>query len=153
MRVILIGVLAAVMLSGSMACSWIGFGSAEDIPEKSSTTPDINATITAGIATAVAKQEAPTEAAAPTQSKTTSTPVSSSGQANWLDGLSQFHRIKVARDEVECVGYDSGRFTSSHDIIKVDDGFYAIGNPGEAVVFFDNNSGCRIGVITDENLE
>ena len=138
------------MLVGSIGCFGLGGGPA---PEAESTT-DINATITAGIATAVAKEVGSTEATAPTRSGMSLTPMSSKGQTNWLDGLSQFHRIKVARDEVECVGYDNGRYSRwSHPIIRVDDGFYALGNPGEAVVFYDNDSGCRIGVITDETLE
>ena len=148
MRTALIGLLAALMLAGAIACFW----SSDDATSESSQTPDINATISAAVAKAVEEQTGRNESAAPTHM--TTTPVSSAGQGNWLDGLSQFHRIKVARDEVQCIGYDSGRYTSSsHAIIRVDDGFYALGNPGEAVVFWDDNSGCRIGVITDESLE
>ncbi len=144
-----VSMMAAILIVGT-AC----FGPNDGTTQNPAATTDIDATITAGIATAVAQETGSNEATAPVQSQMTVTPVSSSGQTNWLDGLSQFHRIKVARDEVECVGYDSGRYSRwSHPIIRVDDGFYALGNPGEAVVFFDNDSGCRIGVITDENLE
>lgn len=148
MRIALIGLLAAIMLAGTAACFW-----ADDaIPPDSASTPDINATISAAVEKAVAEEIGRTEAAAPAH--VTVTPVSATGQTNWLDGLSQFHRVKVARDEVQCVGYDGGRYvSSSRAIIKVDDGFYALGNPGQAVAFWDENSGCRIGVITDESLE
>ena len=171
MRTMITGILAVLMLMSAAACFW----SSDDATSEPSQTPDINATISAAVAKALAEETsrneasrnesaAPTqmsvlaeetnrnESAAPTQMSVTR--VSSAGQTNWLDGLSQFHRIKVARDEVECIGYDSGRYTaSSHAIIRIDDGFYALGNPGQAVAFWDDNSGCRIGVITDESLE
>lgn len=148
MRILITGILAAIMLTSALAC----FGAGDDAASESSQTPDIDATVRAAVAKALAEETKRNESTVPPHM--TTTPSSSSGQTNWLDNLSQFHRIKVARDEVVCVGYDYGRyFNRSHPIIKIDDGFYAIGNPGEAVVFYDENSGCRIGVITDESLE
>ena len=150
MRTATVLLLAAMVFTGAIAC----FGSGNGTPTAQEQSPDINATITDGIATAVARELGATEATAPTQEYPATNPVSSNGQTNWLAGLSQFRRIKVARDEVYCVGYDSGRYNSwSHPVIRIDDGFYALGNPGEAVVFYDNGSGCRIGVITDESME
>ena len=189
MRIAITGMIAVVLLAGSVACFWTG----DDVPEETVATPDVGATIAAAVAEAVGKELERAESAPPSQttgddvskesvatpdadatiaaaiaeavgkeaggteavpsSQVTVTPAISTGQANWLDGLAQFRRIKVARDEVDCVGYDNGRYTSSHTIVRVDDGFYALGNPGEAVAFYDGNSGCRIGVITDESLE
>ena len=153
MKLILIASIATLILGASAACSWIGFGAGEDVPEESSATPDINATIAAAVAKALAEAQKSARNEATAAPQITLVPTASNGQTNWLDGLSQFHRIKVARDEVGCVGYDNGRYTSSHAIIRVDDGYYALGNPGQAVVFYANNDGCRIGVITDETLE
>lgn len=149
MRIALILTLAVVMMASAVAC----FGNDDDdssaAPEGS---PDINATIRAAVAKAVAEEAGRTESVAATRGILT--PVSASGQTNWLDGLSQFRRIKVARDQVQCVGYENGRYAANiHSIIRVDDGYYALGNPGQAVAFWDDNSGCRIGVITDESLE
>ena len=150
MRTVITGILTALMLTGTMACFW----SSDDATSESDSTPNINATIAAAVAKAVAEETENKEKESATPSQTVITSVSSSGQTNWLDSLSQFRRVKLARDEVACVGYDNGRYTgSSHTIIRVDDGYYALGNPGDAVAFYDDNSGCRIGVITDESLE
>lgn len=150
MRIFIVGLLAVAMTTGAIACFWAGDGATSE----SDSTPDINATIAAAIAKAVAEEAERKEQESATPSQTVITSVSTNGQTNWLDSLSQFRRVKLARDEVECVGYDNGRYTgSSHTIIRVDDGYYALGNPGDAVAFYDDNSGCRIGVITDESLE
>lgn len=149
MRTALLALLAGVILAGVVACSG---DNGDDAAADPGASPDINATISAAVAKAVAEEGGRTESVAVTRAILT--PVSASGQANWLDGLSQFRRIKVARDEVQCVGYDNGRYAVNiHSIIRVDDGYYALGNPGQAVAFWDDNSGCRIGVITDESLE
>lgn len=149
MRIALIVTLAVVIMAGAVACSG---ANSDDADEERETSPDINATISAAVAKAVAEEAGRTESVVATRGILT--PVSASGQTNWLDGLSQFRRIKVARDQVQCVGYENGRYAANiHSIIRVDDGYYALGNPGQAVAFWDDNSGCRIGVITDESLE
>ena len=150
MRTFILGLLAIAMITGTIACFW----SSDEAISESDSTPDINATISAAVAKAVAEETERKQKESATPSQTVITSASTNGQTNWLDSLSQFRRVKVARDEVACVGYEYGRYSGiSHAIIRVDDGYYALGNPGDAVAFYDDNSGCRIGVITDESLE
>ena len=81
--------------------------------------------------------------------------VASCGGTNDDSVKSQFHRIEVIRDigEVLCPHSGSGYHTS-HPVIHIPDGgYYALGKPGEAVVFLNSSYQCRIGLITDETLD
>ena len=78
---------------------------------------------------------------------------SGTGPVRWRNALTQFRKVDVsARDDLRCP-----RSSVNHPYILSGDGYYVLGEPGEAVILFhpsnSSTDDCMIGVIGTQTLQ